>query len=67
MQINRCTTKSVLSRQTESILNRLNSIHNATQMEQINPSCKLFLITLISLPKEHQSVSVVGTFKSLPK
>ena len=71
MQINTCTTKLLLSKQTESILNKLsqlsNSIHNATQIEQINTSCKLFIVALISLPKAQQSVSVVVIFKSLPK
>ena len=73
MQINTCTTKSLLSKQTESIQNKLNqfsnSIHNATQIEKINPLSKYLFhnITLIVLPKAHQRLSVVVTFKSLPK
>ena len=41
MQINTCTRKSLLSKQTESILYEFNSVYNATQIEQINPSSKL--------------------------
>ena len=69
MQINTYKIK-LLSKQTESMLNNLISCQTqfTVQLKHSKSTHEAsYSITLVLLPKAHQSVSVVVMYKSLPK